>query len=97
VAGNSENVLSGSAFMIEDNIIPRVDHWYMDPKTERSFTVIDYDEDDGVIEIQYFDGELDELDMEEWEDLAIEEVEQPEDWSGPMDEVERDDLGYDDI
>ena len=33
--------------------------------------------------------------MEEWEEMSLEEVEQPEDWTGPMDEVERDDLGYD--
>ncbi len=81
--------------MMSDNITPRIDQWYPDPKSDRSFTVIDFDEEEGSIEIQYFDGELDQLDMEEWEEMSLEEVEQPEDWTGPMDEVERDDLGYD--
>ena len=83
--------------MINDQIIPRIDQWYLDPKSDRSFTVIDFDEEEGVIEIQYFDGEVDELDFEEWEEMSLEEVAQPEDWTGPMDEVERDDLGYDEI
>ena len=83
--------------MINDQIIPRIDQWYLDPKSDRSFTVIDFDEEEGIIEIQYFDGEVDELDMEEWEEMSLEEVAQPEDWTCPMDEVERDDLGYDEI
>jgi hypothetical protein len=81
--------------MIGDEIIPRTDQWYLDSRKDRSFTVIDFDAEEGIIEIQYFDGELDELDMEEWEEMSLEEIEQPEDWTGPIDEVERDDLGYD--
>jgi hypothetical protein len=98
LAHSTDNVLPGrGAGMIDDNIDPRIDHWYLDPKRDRSFTVIDYDEDDGIIEIQYFDGELDEIDVEEWEEMSPEEVEQPEDWTGPIDKIEVDDLGYDEI
>ena len=82
--------------MIIDDSPPVIDQWYHDAKSERSFTVIDFDADEGIIEIQYFDGELDELDIEEWEEMALEEIEQPEDWTGPIDELERDDLGYSD-
>ena len=83
--------------MVDEKIDPRIDQWYWEPKSDRSFTVIDYDEDDGIIEIQYFDGEVNELDMEEWQELAPEEAEQPEDWSGPIDKLEQDDLGYDEV
>ncbi|MFN2366662.1 MAG: DUF6763 family protein [Desulfurivibrionaceae bacterium] len=83
--------------MVDDNIDPRIDQWYWEPTSDRTFTVIDYDEDDGVIEIQYFDGEVNELDMEEWQELAPEEVDQPEDWTGPIDKLEQDDLGYDEV
>lgn len=77
-----------------DKIPPRIDQWYLDAADQQSFVVIDVDEEDGLIEIQYFDGELDELDLEEWEEMVLEEVEPPEDWSGPLDEMEPDDLGY---
>jgi hypothetical protein len=80
--------------MISDKIIPRNDHWYLDLQSERSFTVIDFDEDEGIIEIQYFDGGLEEMDLDEWEKMPLEEIEQPEDWSGPIDRVEPDDLDF---
>ena len=39
--------------------------------------------------------ELDEeLEMEEWEEMDLEEIEPPEDWTGPLDDLESDDLSY---
>jgi hypothetical protein len=32
--------------------------------------------------------------MEEWEEMDLEEIEPPEDWTGPLDKLEPDDLGY---
>ncbi len=53
------------------------------------FEVVAYDADDGTIEIQYFDGTVEELDIEDWqaqwEDGALEAAEAPEDWSGSVD------------
>jgi hypothetical protein len=80
--------------MISDKVIPRNDHWYLELQDERSFTVIDFDEDEGLIEIQYFDGELAEMDLDEWEKMSLEEIDQPEDWTGPIDRVEPDDLDF---
>lgn len=56
-----------------------------------------FDEDEESIDIQYFDGELDQLDLEEWEEMSLEVIEQPEDWGGPMDKLEKDDLGYEEL
>jgi hypothetical protein len=39
---------------------------------------------------------LEEIDLDAWYELPIESIEAPEDWSGPFDEMESDDLGYDD-
>src|SRR5437588_4527760 len=51
--------------------------------------VVELDDDDGTTEIQYFDGTVEEMDMEEWdaqwEDGALEPAETPEDWSGSVD------------
>jgi len=80
--------------MVDDEITPRVDQRYLESSKDRAFTIIDFDEEEGSIEIQYFDGEVDALDMEEWEGMSLEVIQQPEDWTGSVDEVERDDLGY---
>ena len=62
------------------------------------FEVVAYDDDDGTIEIQYFDGTVEEMDIEDWdaqwEDGALESAEAPEDWSGSVD-VDAEDSGRD--
>lgn len=53
------------------------------------FEVVALDEDEGTIDIQYFDGTVEEMDREDWEaqwdDGLIEAAEPPEDWSGSVD------------
>ena len=53
------------------------------------FEVVALDDDDGTIEIQYFDGTVEEMDIEDWdtqwEDGALEAAQAPEDWSGSVD------------
>lgn len=73
--------------------IPKVGNWFKNSTGER-FEVVALDEDDGTVEIQYFDGAVEELDMDSWEELAVEPIEPPEDWSGSMD-IEREDYGVD--
>ncbi|MEZ5581910.1 MAG: DUF6763 family protein [Candidatus Competibacteraceae bacterium] len=34
--------------------------------------------------------------MDTWYDLPLEAIETPDDWSGPFDDLEPDDLGYSD-
>ena len=83
---------------------PTIGNWYRLQGGD-SFEVVAYDEDDGTIELQYFDGTVDEMDIEDWqaeqENGALEEVEPPEDWTGSVDvDPEEDDvrgaLGYGD-
>ena len=57
--------------------------------------VVDVNEVQSTVDIQYFDGNIEELEMEEWEEMDLEEIEPPEDWTGPMDDQEADDRGYD--
>ena len=81
--------------MLYDTIPPRIEQWYLDEVTDLSFTVIDLDAEDGIIEIQFSDGEADELSMEDWEEMSLREIEQPEDWPWPIDELEQGDPDYD--
>jgi hypothetical protein len=73
---------------------PIVNQWYHHLDKGQRFYVTAVDEDDNTVEIQHFDGDVDEFDLSEWSQLKIEPIEQPEDWTGPVDDIERDDLGY---
>ncbi len=67
-------------------------NWYHYLDRERDFMVVDVNKIKGTVDIQYFDGDIEELEMEEWEEMDLEEIEPPEDWSGPLDDLESDDL-----
>lgn len=77
------------------DVDPIIGNWYRNEETGNDFEVVALDEDAQTVEIQYFDGELEELDLDAWYELPLEAIETPEDWSGPFDELEPDDLGYD--
>ncbi len=77
------------------DVDPIIGNWYRNEDTGNDFEVVALDEDAQTVEIQYFDGELEELDLDAWYELPLEAIETPEDWSGPFDELEPDDLGYD--
>lgn len=69
-------------------------NWYHHLDRELDFMVVDVNENEGTVDIQYFDGDIEELEMEEWEEMDLEDIEPPEDWTGPMDQIEVDDLGF---
>jgi len=73
---------------------PSIGEWYRHIGGD-SFEVVAFDEDDGTIEIQYFDGTVEEMDTEDWEshwaDLPLEAAEPPEDWTGSVDVEPSDD------
>ncbi len=64
---------------------PVIGKWFRRPNGTL-FEVVAVDEDDGTIEIQFFDGTIDEVDLEAWPELLlVEVVSAPEDWSGSVD------------
>ena len=77
-----------------EKIPPRIDQWYLDEGNDLAFTVIDFDSVEGIIEIQYVDGEIAELNLEDWEELSLEEIE-PDDFPWPTDELTPADPDYD--
>ena len=60
----------------------RVGQWYLRSDKGEIFQVTGYDKASGTIEIQTFDGDLDEIDEDAWRELPLGLA------------VERDDLGY---
>jgi hypothetical protein len=75
---------------------PVVGNWYKNLADESDFQVVALDETAQTVEIQYSEGELEELDLDTWYELELELIAPPDDWSGPFDDLDRDDLGYDD-
>jgi len=73
---------------------PSVLQWYRHRDKGYQFNIVAIDERAGTIDIQHFDDDLEELDLEDWHEMDIEPIEPPEDWTGPVDGIERDDLGY---
>lgn len=71
---------------------PQVGDWYKKLGGD-SFEIVAVDTDDETLEIQYFGGEVEELDHETWYELDLEPIDPPEDWSGPFDDLEADDFG----
>ena len=63
---------------------PVIGKWFRRPNGTL-FEVVAIDEEDGTIEIQYFDGAISEIDIEHWDGLLLIEVSAPEDWSGSVD------------
>ena len=79
---------------------PTVKQWYEDLENDETFQVLKVDEDKETVEIQYLDGEIEELDVESWAELDLELTEEPEGWSGSEgeddDDEEEDDEDWDD-
>jgi hypothetical protein len=72
---------------------PIVGQWYLHHDKGEAFRVVAVDTASHVIEIQSFDGDVEELDAGAWREMDIETAEAPEDWTGPLDDIEPDDLG----
>ncbi|MGH8478518.1 MAG: DUF6763 family protein [Gammaproteobacteria bacterium] len=66
---------------MSNNAEPSVGNWYQYPEDGERFEVLEVDEDRGVVEIRYADGEHDEIDLEEWGDLEVDLTDPPEDWA----------------
>jgi hypothetical protein len=67
---------------------PIVGEWYLHRDKGEMFGVVAVDAAAASVAIQYFDGDLEELEADAWREMKIETAEEPEDWTGPFDDVE---------
>jgi hypothetical protein len=65
--------------------------WYENLEEEESFRVLSMDEDSELLEIEYLDGDIEEIDLEAWHEMDLERIEEPEGWSESDDEDDADD------
>ena len=74
------------AFAVSRDYEPVPSQWYENVEEEESFRVLSVDEDSELIEIEYLDGDIEELDLEAWHEMDLEKIAQPEGWSESDDE-----------
>jgi hypothetical protein len=75
-------------------VFPVIGRWYR-RINGALFEVVAIDEIGGTVEVQHFDGTIDEFELEAWPGLLLEKVGAPEDWSGSVDMDPEDYLGDD--
>jgi hypothetical protein len=67
---------------------PQIGDWYRYTSGEL-FEVVAIDSDDETIEVQHFDGTIEEMEFDAWEsqwqDKLFDASEAPDDWSGSVD------------
>ena len=63
---------------------------YENVDEDETFRVLSLDEDHEMVEIEYLDGEIEELDIDEWHEMDLELTEEPEGWSDEDDDEEED-------
>ena len=88
------------AFAVSRDYEPVPSQWYENVEEEESFRVLSVNEDSELIEIEYLDGDIEEIDLETWHEMDLERIEEPEGWSESddedADEDEEDDEDEDD-
>ena len=75
---------------------PVVGNWYKS-QDGQLLEVITLDEDENCVEVQYFGGEIDQLEFDTWQSIIEDTADQPDDWTGPYDDLDPEELGYSDV
>ena len=65
--------------------------WYEDLEENEIFRVLSVDPDEEIIEVQYENGDIEEIDLDTWHELDLERAEEPEGWASDDDEDEDED------
>lgn len=73
---------------------PRVGRWFQ-KRTGRLVQVVALDGLEGTVEIQHFDGTIEELELDQWANTIMQSAAAPEDWHGSVD-VGPEDFLFDD-
>lgn len=54
--------------------------WYENLEEEETFKVLSVDPDEELVEIQYENGDIEEIDLDAWHEFDLEKANQPEGW-----------------
>jgi hypothetical protein len=71
--------------------------WYEDLEENEVFKVLSVDPDEELIELQYENGDIEEIDLDTWHELDLERAEEPEGWASDAEEEEEEEEDEDDL
>ncbi|MGK0441913.1 MAG: hypothetical protein ACJA0N_001719 [Pseudohongiellaceae bacterium] len=77
------------------NVVANIGHWYKELQGGCIFEVVAVDDASQTIETQHIDGELNEYDLDNWQEMHLVEVEEPEDWRNVYELSQEDSLDPD--
>lgn len=55
--------------------------WYEDLEENEVFKVLSVDPDQELVEVQYENGDIEEIDLDTWHELDLEQATEPEGWA----------------
>ena len=64
--------------------LPEIGSWFRLAEG-KTFEVVAVDDKDQTVEIQHFDGTVEEVDADSWRQMSAEPIEAPDDWTGSLD------------
>jgi len=70
--------------------------WYENLEEEEPFRVLTMDEDSELVELEYLDGDIEEIDLETWHEMDLELTQEPEGWAASQEEDDDEDEEDDD-
>jgi len=78
---------------------PEPGQWYEDLESEDVFKVLSVDPDEELVRIQWLDSEIQEIDLDAWNELDLELAQEPEGWvdETAADEEEEDEIDEEDL
>ncbi len=59
--------------------------WYEDLEENEVFRVLSVNPDEEIIEVQYENGDIEEMDLDTWHELDLERAQEPEGWASDDD------------
>jgi hypothetical protein len=62
--------------------------WFEDLEENEVFRVLSVDPDEEIVEIQYENGDIEEIDLDTWHELDLERAEEPEGWASDDEDEE---------
>ena len=62
--------------------------WYEDLEENEIFKVLSVDPDQELVEVQYENGDIEEIDLDTWHELDLELSQEPEGWANDDEEEE---------
>lgn len=75
---------------------PVAGQWYENLEEDDSFRVLSVDEDAELVELEYLDGDIEEIDIDAWHEMDLERIDEPEGWAATDDDEDEDEEEEDD-